>query len=91
MEHNHRFFSNKSCMFFPCHSAPEEDKFNCMFCYCPLYPLGEDCGGVFTWVEHENIRIKLCTDCPLPHTPENYDMVVGKLSEEVLTEMNTKY
>ena len=86
MEHNHRFFSNKSCMFFPCHNAPEEDEFNCMFCYCPLYPL-KDCGGIFTWVEHEDTKIKLCTDCHLPHTPEYYDVVTHKLSEENISAM----
>lgn len=87
MEHNHRFFSNKSCMFFPCHTQGDEDAFNCLFCYCPLYPLGEDCGGIFTWVEHEDIKIKLCTDCHLPHTPEYYDVITSKLSEDNISAM----
>ena len=91
MEHSHRFFSNKACMHFPCHSAPEtapeEEKFNCLFCYCPLYPLGDDCGGVFTWVEHKEIKIKLCMDCGLPHQPEYYDTVINKLTEENITKM----
>ena len=86
MQHNHKFFSNKDCMFFPCHAQPDGD-FNCLFCYCPLYPLGEDCGGVFTWAVHEDIKIKICSDCPLPHMPENYDLVTGKLTEEAITSL----
>ena len=87
MENNHRFFSNKRCMFFPCHEKPDEAEFNCLFCYCPLYPLGDDCKGIFTWAKHEDIKIKICSNCHLPHTPKFYDTVVGKLTEERLTAM----
>jgi len=95
MKHNHRFFSNKDCMFFPCHTmtacnTKSEDAFNCLFCYCPLYPLGEDCGGTFTWAIHEDIKIKLCTDCHLPHVPENYDLITGKLTEEAISALFQK-
>ena len=85
MESSHKFFSNEKCMFFPCHSQPEGD-FNCLFCYCPLYFFGDKCGGTFTWVKHEDIIIKLCTECHMPHMPENYDMITGKLTEEAISE-----
>ena len=86
MEHSHRFFSNEKCMFFPCH--PEaEGEFNCLFCYCPLYFLGEECGGAFRWAIHGNIKIKICSGCLLPHRPENYDLITGKLTEEAISEV----
>ena len=35
------YFSHKKCEFFPCHKNADPDDFNCLFCYCPLYALGE--------------------------------------------------
>ena len=84
MEHSHRFFSNEKCMFFPCHPNMEGE-YNCLFCYCPLYFLGEECGGDYRWAVHENIKIKICSDCTLPHLPENYDLITGKLTEEAIS------
>lgn len=46
---NYRFFNHSACEFYPCHDMPAED-LNCLFCFCPLYRLGEDCGGNFTYV-----------------------------------------
>ena len=79
-----RFFSNKDCQYFPCHKQPDEDEFNCLFCYCPLYALGEDCGGIFEY-QHD---MKFCQDCHLPHTPEFYDYVLSKLTLENLTKIS---
>ncbi|MCL2202623.1 MAG: cysteine-rich small domain-containing protein [Defluviitaleaceae bacterium] len=79
MEQSYRFFSNKACIHFPCHAAPEEAEFNCLFCYCPLYHLGDECGGIFKWVKHEDTKLKLCMDCHLPHTPEYYDVIMQRL------------
>ena len=42
---NYQFFQNRDCEFFPCHQGVRKEDFNCLFCYCPLYALGEDCGG----------------------------------------------
>ena len=39
-----RFFCNKECEYFPYHETNDPDNFNCLFCYCPLYALGEKCG-----------------------------------------------
>ncbi|MCL1998052.1 MAG: cysteine-rich small domain-containing protein [Turicibacter sp.] len=78
MENNYKFFNNNKCEYFPCHEA-EESEFNCLFCYCPLYLLGDRCGGAFK----DTSGIKDCSDCLLPHIPEHYDTVVAKLTEEV--------
>ncbi len=43
------FFSHKKCEYFPCHKGADPEEFNCLFCYCPLYALGKDCGGNFTF------------------------------------------
>ena len=58
------FFANKECAYFPCHETDDPDNFNCIFCYCPLYTLGEECGGNFTYTAHGK---KSCIGCILPH------------------------
>ena len=55
----------------------DTDDFNCLFCYCPLYPL-EDCGGNYTLTEK---GVKDCSDCTLPHKANNYDYIIRKLGE----------
>lgn len=83
VEHSHKFFSNRACKYFPCHPAPDRDNFNCLFCYCPLYASGENCGGGF---KYSGAGVKLCIDCHLPHTPEYYDTIISKLKEARLKE-----
>lgn len=58
------FFSNRECEYFPCHVGIETDRFNCLFCYCPLYALGPRCGGRFTYTEK---GVKNCKGCNIPH------------------------
>ena len=82
----HRFYQNKGCKYFPCHDLVESDLskalFNCMFCYCPLYALGEDCGGNFKIIKSKDGKlIKDCSDCVLPHRPEMYEYITQKLGE----------
>ena len=72
------FFSNRECEYFPCHPKADPDNFNCLFCYCPLYALGDACGGNFRFTEK---GIKDCTNCLLPHVRKNYGYVTGKYSE----------
>ena len=38
---HHQFFQNRECKYFPCHKGIDEEEFNCLFCYCPLYALGK--------------------------------------------------
>ena len=40
---NYKFFNHKDCECFPCHDVEDPENFNCLFCYCPLYALGDRC------------------------------------------------
>lgn len=78
MENSHRFFENRQCRYFPCHSGLTD--FNCLFCYCPMYHL-EKCPGNPRYLEKNGRTIKVCTQCTFPHRPENYDEVIRILKE----------
>lgn len=79
---NYRFFNHSACEFYPCHDMPAED-LNCLFCFCPLYRLGEDCGGNFTYIDGaDGARIKDCSACTVPHRRENYDYILNRLTLE---------
>lgn len=71
------FFQNRQCEYFPCHEGADRESFSCLFCYCPLYALGEKCGGSFTYTEQ---GIKDCSGCLRPHRRENYRAIVKQLS-----------
>lgn len=73
-QNDHSFFQNKDCQYFPCHKTDRDD-FNCLFCYCPLYALGDGCGGNFRYTEK---GVKDCTNCLIPHSPGGYDYVLAK-------------
>ena len=75
MEH-YKFNQNRQCEFFPCHKGIKDEDFNCLFCYCPLYVLGDKCGGNFTYLDN---GIKDCSNCLLPHCRENYDRIMEKI------------
>lgn len=78
----YRFFNHAACEFYPCHDMPAE-QLNCLFCYCPLYALGEECGGNFTYIlGADGARIKDCSACTLPHRVENYGYIVKRLMGE---------
>lgn len=76
MSENYKFNQHKTCEFFPCHKGADPETFNCLFCYCPLYLLKEDCGGNFKYGES---GIKDCTDCMVPHGKNGYDHVMSKM------------
>lgn len=73
---SYRFFQNRECEFFPCHKNADIEKFNCLFCYCPLYSVKE-CGGNYTLLDN---GIKDCSNCLLPHY--NYEYIIKKLGEQ---------
>ena len=76
-----RYFQNRECEYFPCHKGADPDFFNCLFCYCPLYALGDKCGGNFRYMES---GIKDCSNCLVPHSRGGYDYIIknfGKISE----------
>ncbi len=73
---NYDFFQNKECEYFPCHQDADPECFSCLFCYCPLYALGEGCGGNFTYLEN---GIKDCSGCMRPHRRENHGSIVEQM------------
>ena len=77
---NYKFFQHRECEFFPCHETNDEENFNCLFCYCPLYALGENCGGNFKYTED---GIKDCSDCLVPHKRKNYEYIMSKFRDIV--------
>lgn len=76
MNENFKFFQNKKCEYFPCHNVKNIEKFNCLFCYCPLYFL-EDCGGNNVFEK----GVKNCTNCMIPHSEKGYDYIIKKIVE----------
>ena len=73
-----RVFTNEECPYYPCHTLPEGETFNCVFCYCPLYALGPDCGGAFRYNEKGN---KDCSLCTFLHRRENYGAILSRYGE----------
>ena len=82
---NYDFFQNKACEYFPCHRGADPECFSCLFCYCPLYALGDQCGGSFTYTAD---GIKDCSNCLIPHKKENYELITQKAA--ALIEMARK-
>lgn len=78
MSENFKFFSHKECEYFPCHETEHPEDFNCLFCYCPLYTLGDKCGGNFKYTEN---GVKDCSDCLCSHGRDAYDRVMSKWDE----------
>lgn len=78
MKNSYRFFENRECRYFPCHKGLRD--FNCLFCYCPLYPM-ENCPGTYSYIETRGRKIKNCIDCTFPHRPENYPEIIRLLRD----------
>ncbi|MBQ9902087.1 MAG: cysteine-rich small domain-containing protein [Clostridia bacterium] len=74
---SYRFFSNTDCEYFPCHKGLQ-GAFNCLFCYCPLYALGEHCGGNFEYLPS---GVKSCMNCAIPHSEKGYEYILSKFGE----------
>jgi Zn-finger protein len=84
------FLSNPDCQYFPCHDmgagcgpyeehGPDKARFNCLFCYCPLYHY-EDCPGNPQSVAVNGRLIRDCSRCDFPHRPENYEKLLMHLA-----------
>lgn len=80
MSNNYKFFNHKDCEYFPCHKTNKPEEFNCLFCYCPLYALGKNCGGNYKYNEK---GIKDCSQCMLPHNKKNYEYIMSKFQDIV--------
>lgn len=74
------FFQNRECAYFPCHRGVAQEEFSCLFCFCPLYALGENCGGKFVYTEQ---GIKDCSGCVRPHVRGNYEDVCRRLQDMI--------
>lgn len=70
------FFSHKACEYYPCHQTDDPDSFNCLFCYCPLYCLGDNCGGNPSY----SGGIKDCSKCMVPHQKNSHQYINRKFS-----------
>lgn len=79
------YFSHKECEYFPCHKEADSENFNCLFCYCPLYSLGEKCGGTFKYTD---TGLKDCSGCIFPHKKENYGKIIESYND--IAEMVSK-
>ena len=77
---SYNFYQNKQCEYFPCHAGADQESFSCLFCYCPLYALGENCGGAFTYTKE---GIKDCSGCLRPHRRENYESITQDLRKVI--------
>ncbi|MDD6571883.1 MAG: cysteine-rich small domain-containing protein [Thermoflexaceae bacterium] len=77
---NYKFYQNKSCEYFPCHKLENPQEFNCLFCYCPLYGLGDRCGGDYVYLEN---GIKSCVNCVKPHDARGYEHVKRHMKEVI--------
>lgn len=71
---HYAFFCNRACEYFPCHEGIPSEEFNCLFCYCPLYALGTECGGNYRILKN---GVKDCSQCAFPHKKENYGRIVA--------------
>ena len=75
---HYAFYCNRECECFPCHETADPENFNCLFCWCPLYALGDRCGGAFRYTEK---GVKDCSGCRFPHVRENYGRVMDRFNE----------
>ena len=75
---HYSYFQHTKCEFFPCHKGADPENFSCLFCYCPLYALGENCGGNFSYLEN---GYKDCSNCLVPHRRENYGKIIEKYDQ----------
>ncbi len=80
MSENYKFVQNNKCEYFPCHKIKDKEKFNCLFCFCPLYLLKEDCEGNF---KYGTTGTKDCSSCTIPHLENGYDYIISKMDEVI--------
>lgn len=78
MSEHYKFFQHRECEFFPCHKTEETEEFNCLFCFCPLYTKGKECGGNFSYTKN---GVKDCSKCLFPHQKTHYDQVISRLRD----------
>jgi len=75
---HYAYYQNRECEYFPCHKGADPENFNCLFCYCPLYALGDQCGGGFRYTKD---GYKDCGSCQIPHKRENYGKILERYDD----------
>ena len=70
------FFQNTDCEYFPCHETEYPEDFNCLFCFCPLYHRGMDCGGKPALTDR---GVKDCSACTANHARNSYGFISKRL------------
>ena len=75
---HYAYYQNRECEYFPCHKGADPENFNCLFCYCPLYALGEQCGGGFRYTKDGH---KDCGGCQIPHKRANYGRILDRYED----------
>ncbi len=84
---NYKFIQNRMCEYFPCHKISDEGEFNCLFCYCPLYTLGDKCGGDFVYTQS---GVKSCMNCSKPHIKGGYEHVMSNIANIIQLAKNNR-
>lgn len=79
MSENYKFVQHLKCEYFPCHKIAQKEDFNCLFCYCPLYALKDQCGGNFKYTNN----IKDCSHCTIVHGKSSYEHVMSRISRVI--------
>lgn len=82
---SYKFFQNREREYFPCHKIENTEDFNCLFCYCPLYALGDKCGGSIHYLPS---GVKSCEKCIKPHLKQNYETIIKELEQIVCEQKN---
>ncbi len=82
MINSYRFFQNKECEYFPCHKTENEEEFNCLFCYCPLYREKKCIGNPVWFLNAKGQKMKDCSQCEVIHRSEAYDKVMQQLQRQ---------
>ncbi len=79
MSENYKFVQNTKCEYFPCHKGVNKEEYNCLFCFCPLYMLKDQCGGNFKYTND----IKDCSSCIIPHSKGGYEHIMSKMGDVI--------
>ncbi len=83
-EENYKQFIHKQCEYFPCHEGIDLERFNCLFCFCPLY-LKDNCIGNPKFLKN---GVKDCSKCLVPHKANNYEKIINNISSKKNYDVN---
>jgi len=75
----------EECPYYPCHFPGQR----CHFCYCPLYPCGDESLGQWVASSSNHGPVWNCSTCTLVHEPAVADYLIGH-PEASLAELKAK-